>query len=167
MAWYIDTEADVQLTNKDLFTTLSLLLSQENMVQFQKMVNQFNTVFNDDFWESVSRLNRLIKGKPGGGGIPIEIWENRDYLYVVALVAGIKDKQNIKIRFRDNSTLILKVKYPLLKPVEDGFMVETEVPGFEEREINLPQPVQSSDYELDLNEGILTLSLAKQSRSED
>lgn len=154
------------MINKDLFTTLSLLFSQENMVQFQKMVNQFNTVFNDDFWESVSRLNKLIKGKPGGS-IPIEIWENRDYLYIVALVAGIKDKQSIKIRFRDDSTLILKVKYPLLKPVEDGFMVETEVPGFEEREINLPQPVKSSDYDLDLNEGILTLSLAKQSRSED
>lgn len=154
------------MINKDLFTTLSLLLSQENMVQFKKMVNQFNTVFNDDFWESVSRLNKFIKGKTGGS-IPVEIWENRDYLYIVALVAGIKDKQSIKIRFRDDSTLILKVKYPLLKPVEDSFMVETEVSGFEEREINLPQAVKSSDYELDLNEGILTLSLAKQSRSED
>ena len=86
---------------------------------------------------------------------------------MVALVAGIKDQQSIKIRFRDDRTLILKVKYPLLKPVEDGFMIETEVPGFEEREINLPQPVKSTDYELDLNEGILTLCLAKQSRSVD
>lgn len=154
------------MINKDLLTPLSLLFSQENMVQFKKMINQFNTVFNDDFWESVSRVNKLVKGKPGGS-IPVEIWEDRDWLYIVALVAGIKDTQSIKIRFKDDSTLILKVKYPLLKPVEDSFMVETEIPGFEEREINLPQPVKSSDYELDLNEGILTLSLAKQSRNED
>jgi len=150
------------LMNKDIFGPLSLLFSQDNMVQFKKMVNQFNEVFNDDFWESVSRVNQLVKGKPGGS-IPVEIWENKDYLYIVALVAGIKDKQSIKIRFKDDSTLILKVKYPLLKPIEDSFMVQTEISGFEEREIGLPQSVENSDYELDLSEGILTLTLTKQS----
>ncbi len=154
------------MINKDLFTPLSLLLSQENMVQFKKMINQFNQVFNDDFWESVTRVNQLVKGKPGGS-IPVEIWENRNHLYVVALIAGIKEKHHIKIRFKDDSALVLKVKYPLLKPVEDSFMVQTEVSGFEEREISLPQPVESNGYELDLSEGILTLTLKKQRSAED
>ncbi|MGE5604223.1 MAG: Hsp20/alpha crystallin family protein [Bacteroidota bacterium] len=154
------------MINKDLFTSLSLLFSQENMVQVKKMINQFNEVFNDDFWESIARVNQLVKGKPGGS-IPVEIWENRNHFYVVALIAGIKEKHNIKIRFKDDRTLVLKVKYPLLKPVEDSFMVQTEVSGFEEREVSLPQPVNSNDYDLDLSEGILTITLNKQSRNED
>ena len=154
------------MMNKDMFGPLSLLFSQENMVQFKKMVNQFNEVFNDDFWESVSRVNQLVKGKPGGS-IPVEIWENRKHLYVVALIAGIKEKNNLKIRFKEDSALVLKVKYPLLKPVEDSFMVQTEVPGFEEREVSLPQPVNTNDYKLDLNDGVLTLTLNKQNHNED
>ncbi len=149
------------MMNKDLFTPLSLLLSQENMLQFKRIVNQFNDVFNDDFWESVSRVNQFVKGKPGGN-IPVEIWENKNHFYVMALVAGIKDKQNIKIKFKDNNTIILKAKYPLLKPVEDSYMVQTEVSRFDEREISLAQPVDSNSYELELNEGVITLILDKQ-----
>lgn len=151
------------MINNDLFTPLSLLFSQENMVQFKKMLNQFNQVFNDDFWENIARVNQLIKSKPGGS-IPVEIWENKNHIYVVALMAGIKDRRYFKVRFKDEKTLILKIKYPLLKPAEDSFMVQTEVSGFEEREVGLPQPVESGDYELDLSEGILTLTLNKQSR---
>lgn len=157
-------EADVELMNKDLFTPLSLLFSQESMVQLGKMVNQFNNVFNDDFWEQVATVNRLVKGKPGGS-MPVEIWENKDQFYIVALVAGIKDKRDIKIRFINDSALILKVKYPLLKPVEDCFMVQTEVSRFEEKEVALAQPVMNDDYELDLNEGVLTLTLKKLNRN--
>ncbi len=151
------------MINKDLFTPLSLLFSQESMSQVKQMVNQFNDVFNDDFWERVAMVNRLVKRKPGGA-IPVEIWENKDHIYIIALVAGVKDKQDIKIRFKDNSALILKVKYPLLKPVADSIMVQTEVSRFEEREVALTQPVASNDYELNLSEGVLTLTLNKQNR---
>lgn len=154
------------MMNKDMLTPLSRLFSPESMLQIKKVVNQFNEIFNDDFWESVVRVNQLIKGKPEVA-IPVEIWESTKHFYIVALVAGIKDKQDIKIRFKDNSTLILKVKYPLLKPVEDSFMVQTEVSRFVEREVSLTQPVESNDYELDLSEGVLTLTLNKQSLNED
>lgn len=155
--------------NKELFTPLSLLLSPDNMFQLKKMVNQFNDVFNDDFWESVARVNQLMKGKSGvtSPSIPVEIWENKKHFYIVALVAGIKDKQSVKIRFKDAATLILKVKYPLLKPVEDSFMVQTEVSRFEEREIGLAQPVENGDYEMDLSDGVLTITLNKRSRNQD
>lgn len=154
------------MINKDLLTPLSLLFSQENMLQFKRVVNQFNDVFNDEFWESITRVNQLMKGKTRGN-IPFEIWENQTHVYVVVLTAGIKDKQNIRIKFKDSSVLVLKVKYPLLKPVEDSFLVETEISRFEEREINLPQSVESNDYELELNEGILVLTLNKQHQKAD
>lgn len=154
------------MMNKDLLTPLSQMFSPESILQLKKVVNQFNEVFNDDFWESVARVNQLVKGK-SRGTIPVEIWEDKTNFYITALVAGIKDKENIKIRFKDNSTLILKVKYPLLKPVEDCFLVQTEIPRFEEKEFGLTQPVESEDYELDLNEGVLTLTLQKRSRNED
>ncbi len=153
------------MINKDMLTPLSLLFSPENMLQIKNMVNQFNDTFNDDFWESIARVNKLVKGKPSGA-IPIEIWENKKHLYLMALVAGIKDKQNIKVRFKDNSTLVIKVKYPLLKPIEDSFMVQTEVSRFEEREVSLVQPVESNDYELELSEGVLTLTLNKQNHGD-
>lgn len=148
------------MMNKDVLTPLSLLFSPESMLQLKKVVNQFNDVFNDDFWESVTRVNQLVKGK-SGGSIPVEIWENNKHYYIVVLLAGIHDKHNIKIRFKDNNTLILKVRYPLLKPVEDCLMVQSEISRFEEREISLAQPVESNDYELDLNEGVLTITLNK------
>lgn len=154
------------MMNKDILTPLSLLFSQETMLQFKKMVNQFNDVFNDDFWESVARVNQFIKGRPRGS-IPVEIWENKKHFYVLALLAGVKNKQNVKIRFKDNNTMILKVKNPLLKPNEDCFMVLTEISGFEEREIGLPQPVEQDSYELDLNEGVLILTLNKQNTTEN
>lgn len=149
------------MINKDLFTPLSILFSQENMLQVKRMLNQFNEVFNDDFWESVARVNQLVKGKPSVS-IPVEIWENKNHFYIVALVAGVKDKRNLKIHLKDDSTLVLKVKYSLLKPVEDCFMVQTEVSGFDQREIALPSPVASNGYEMDLKEGILTITLEKQ-----
>lgn len=154
------------MMNNDLFTALSLLFSQENMVQFKKMLNQFNEVFNDGFWENIARVNQLVKGKPGGS-IPVEIWENTKHFYVVALMAGIKDRHHLKIRFKDACTLVIKVKYPLLKPMADCFMVQTEVSGFDEREISLPGPVVDNDYDLELREGVLTLTLNKQSQYEE
>lgn len=148
------------MMNKDILTPLSLLFSPETMVQFKKMVNQFNDVFNDDFWENIARVNQFVKGRPGGS-IPVEIWEDKQNFYIIVLLAGVKNKQNVKIRFKDERSLILKVKYPLLKPNEDCFMVSTEISGFEEREVDLPQPVVNNSYELDLNEGVLTLTLNK------
>ena len=154
------------MMNKDILTPLSLLFSPETMFQFKKMVNQFNDVFNDDFWESVARVNQFVKGRPSGS-IPVEIWEDQRKFYIIVLLAGVKNKQNIKIRFKDHNTLILKVKYPLLKPNEDCFMVSTEISGFEEREVDLPQPIENNSYELDLNEGVLTLTLIKQNPTEN
>ena len=151
------------MINKDLFTPLSILLSQENMLQVKRMVSQFNEIFNDDFWESVARVNQLVKGKPGVS-IPVEIWEDKNHFYIVALMAGIKDRHNIKIRLKDDSNLVFRVKYSLLKPVKDCFLVQTEVSGFDEREVTLPSPVVDKDYQMDLNEGILTLTLEKQTR---
>lgn len=153
------------MMNKDILTPLSLLFSPETMVQFKKMVNQFNDVFNDDFWENIARVNQFVKGRPGGS-IPVEIWEDKQNFYIIFLLAGVKNKQNVKIRFKDERSLILKVKYPLLKPNEDCFMVSTEISGFEEREVDLPQPVANNSYDLDLNEGVLTLTLNKLNSTE-
>ncbi|CCQ93341.1 hypothetical protein CULT_1300007 [[Clostridium] ultunense Esp] len=99
---------------------------------------------------------------------PVQLWESRDKFYLQAFLPGLKSEQDVQFTLKDPTTLLVKVKFPSLKPQQESRLVHSEFPHHEvNRSIRLPYPVSTKHYSSHYVKGIFTMILDKEGERED
>ncbi|WP_170287612.1 hypothetical protein [Aquibacillus halophilus] len=134
--------------------------SPEKIYEMKKMVKQYQSVLNDDFWGDIHGLGTNKKKKVQM--IPYEIWENDQNYYLSVICPGLQDRNHAKIFFHNDQVLTLKIKHHSIKPIGAVALVSSDLPQKPyEREIFLQKSVVTSDYSSTYENGILTYTFKK------
>lgn len=136
--------------------------SPEYLNQIKTMVKQYNSVMTDDFWGDLNGLTGGYKKEKAIQMLPIEIWENKDSLYLSMIVPGLEGLKDAKLFFENDQVVILKINSPSYKPAGAEILLRSETPQqMYERQIKLGKPVKTTDYSSSYQGGILTYTFAK------
>lgn len=136
--------------------------SPDYLNNIKEMVNNFNSVLNDDFWNDVNQFTGMNQKRQKKDLVPIEIWENETYYYVNLLVPGLVDASDTSVHFFSDQRIGIKARVSANQPVGAKALVLSEFPQtFFKKEINLPQPVNGERYTKNLENNILLLTLEK------
>lgn len=132
----------------------------ESLHGIKKMVKEYQTILNDDFWGDINGL-RTNKRK-NESILPVEIWEDEKNIYLLVVTPGLQDLQHAQISFQNDQECILKIKSNSLMPKNDVTLVSTELPQqYYEREIFIGKSVNTLDYSSSYEDGLLTYKLQK------
>ncbi len=95
----------------------------------------------------------------------IDVYENDDYVFVVAETPGIA-KEDIKLSISENG--ILKIKGEKKKKAEkEAIYLRNEIAsGKFEREVALPEEIDASEVEATYENGLLKAKIAKKKKEE-
>ncbi|MCG3150773.1 MAG: hypothetical protein GEEBNDBF_00034 [bacterium] len=104
-------------------------------------------------------LSRAIDDRPQGPIMPVNVWEEGEVLYLEAAVPGIS-AEALDITIQD-TRLTLRVAAPV--PSEERtYLLREQFPMEAERRLRLPYPVEVDQVTAVLRDGILTLTLPRQ-----
>lgn len=132
--------------------------SPEYLQDIRQMVKQYQAMFNEDFWKNISNLNQNGEIQR----LPIEIWENDDFIFLMVIAPGLNDLDETDVYFQSDQLLTLFIKSHTVKPETATVLLKSELPkGNYEREIYLPKPVKTMDYSVSQENGILTYIFKK------
>lgn len=132
----------------------------ESMLELRKMVKQYHSILNDDFWGDIHGLGTSKRKQVQL--IPVEIWDSEQNIYLTIIAPGLKDLNHTKIFFHNDQVLTLKIKHHSIKPPGAHALLTSELPqDMYEREIFLPKAVVTSDYSSSYEAGILTYVFKK------
>lgn len=99
---------------------------------------------------------------------PIQLWESKEKIYLMAMIPGLKSEQEVKYKFKDDKKITLSVLFPDLKPQQESRLVHSEFPlGGVERTVTLPYPVAKGRLSSHYVKGVYTLILYKEGASSD
>ncbi|MDC3417392.1 Hsp20 family protein [Aquibacillus salsiterrae] len=133
--------------------------SPEYMDDVKKMMKQYQSFFDSDFFET---MNQYQGNKDRQPHFPIEILENENFLYLNIVTPGLKDLRNSKLVFKNDREVLLKAKVTPRKTGEALTLIKSELPReVYERKIHLPKPVEETTYSSNYDDGVLTYVLKK------
>ena len=119
--------------------------SLENMHEIKKMGQHDHSGLNDEFWGDMHGVAQSKKKKTEI--IPVEVWENKENIYLIIVCPGLSTINHAKIFFHTDQVLTLKIKTHSLKPDGATTLLLSELPQQSyEREISLKKSVVTSDY---------------------
>lgn len=134
--------------------------SPENLLELKKMVKQYHSILNDDFWSNIHGLGTSKRKEIQL--IPVEIWESEHNIYLLIICPGLKELNHAKVFFQNDQVLTLKIKHQSVKPAGADTLLSSDLPQTTyEREIFLPKSVMTSNYSSSYEDGILTYVLKK------
>jgi len=114
-------------------------------------INRLGSLFDQVFGEDDGFLAQAWSG------MPVAMWEDDDHLFIEAELPGVSD-QDVDITLHNGMLSIRGER----KPEEDRrYLYNGRTYGRFEREITLPEAVQSDDVQATLKDGILCLTLPK------
>jgi HSP20 family molecular chaperone IbpA len=142
---------------------------KDYLKQIKGMMNQYNQYMDDDFWQTINRLQSISKLKEQSmNHIPIEIWETDELYHLLAYLPGLKKKEDIRLLFEDNETLFLRAKIPSLQPAAKSTKLHSEFPDqLLKRKVSFPESVSTKSYSISYNEGIVSVTLKKEQENLD
>lgn len=147
--------------NNGPFSPFHNPFSQEHLEAIKGMVEQYNQVLTDDFWQNIYGLN-VNRNHRSLNFIPVDIWETVDQFYVIAAIPGIRDTSNIKISFPESQKVMIKCKFSSFRPRKSSSPITKELPkDMLQREIRLPYPVKTRSHTSSYHNGVLKLVLTK------
>jgi HSP20 family molecular chaperone IbpA len=156
--------------NKSLFGNMGQMnqhpFSTEHLNQIKEMVEQYNSVLNEEFWSSINGMGNQ-KGSKKWSTFPIDMWESDDELFVLAYIPGIKETNQVKTSFMTERKIRIKGQVAFSQPPSTTRQLASELPNnILQRDLTLPYPVESDNYSVHLEEGVTTLILKKSDTTE-
>lgn len=131
---------------------------EEYFQNIRQMVKHYQSILNEDFWKNVSTMGQ----HQDRTNLPIEIWENDDFIFLTVITPGLKNLDRVEERFLNDQLITLKLYLPAVKPDSANVLIKSELPkGEYERDIFLPKAVETMDYSVSLESGILTYVFKK------
>lgn len=132
----------------------------ERIHELKKMVKQYHSVLNDDFWSDIHGLGTSKrKSEPM---IPIELWESDQNVCLSIIAPGLSDLNQAKVFFHNDQLLTLKIKIHSIKPTSGNQLIYSDLPQQAyEREIFLQKSVKTANYSKNYENGILTYTFKK------
>jgi HSP20 family molecular chaperone IbpA len=143
---------------------------KDYMKQIKGMMNKYNQLIDDDFWETINNLQSIShkKGSSTSNHIPIEIWETDEMYYLLLYLPGLKNKEDIRLLFEDDETLFIRAKIPSLQPIRRSTKLHSDFPNeVLERKVDFPEMVSTRSYSISYNDGIVSISLNKEKEDID
>ncbi|WP_078544548.1 Hsp20 family protein [Litchfieldia alkalitelluris] len=136
-------------------------INPKSILEMKKMVKQYHSLLNDDFWGDIHGLRTSKKKQTQM--IPVEIWEDVKHIYLCIVAPGLPSMKYAKIHFNTDQILTLKVKSHSLKPSQAVTLLSSDLPQqYYEREIPLPKSVKMSNYTSSYEDGVLTYTFIKE-----
>lgn len=134
--------------------------SSSYLDQVKEMMEQYNSVLNEEFWDNVHGMGNQKK-KRKMRSFPIEMWESDDELFVLAHIPGVKETRQVKTSFLSEKKVKVKAKLLSDQPPTAKRQLATELSDLFERDVTLPYTVESDNYSIHVDEGITTIIFGK------
>ncbi|MFC4321535.1 Hsp20/alpha crystallin family protein [Litchfieldia salsa] len=135
-------------------------INPESLHEMKKMVKQYHSMLNDDFWGDIQGLGSNKKKQ--SQRIPVEIWESDENIYLLIVAPGLTSINHTKIEFNTDQLLTLKMKLKSLRPNRAMSLLSSELPqNTYVREISLKRSVKTTDYTSSYEDGVLTYTFKK------
>lgn len=145
-----------------------------NFGQLNSMMERLNVFLNNDLMKHMYNLQSNVPNFSNtqhadpdqraqqNRGVPIQIWENNQQIYVLASIPGLKNSDDVKVIFLSDTHVRLRAKPSTNRPERSSRMVQSDFPKtFFERDIELPQAVSTAKYSTNYKDGLYTLTLHK------
>jgi HSP20 family molecular chaperone IbpA len=144
------------------FGQLNTMMDRLNMFLNNDLMRQmYNMQANTPNFSNTQHANPEQKVQQNRN-VPIQIWENNQQIYVLASLPGLKNSEDVKVTFLDDKRIRLRAKANTNRPERNSRMVQSEFPkSVIERDIELPQPVSTTSYSANYQDGLYTLTLHK------
>ena len=134
--------------------------SPEKLKEFKKMIKQYHSILNDDFWGNIQGVG--TKKEKNIEILPIEIWEDAENIYLSVVCPGLQEINHAKIFFHNDQVLTLKIKRHSIQPKDTVTLILSDLPQLSyEREIFLQKSVVTSDYCSSYEDSVLTYTFKK------
>jgi HSP20 family molecular chaperone IbpA len=142
---------------------------KDYLKQIKGMMDKYNQYMDGHFWQTINNLQSVSKLKEESmNHIPIEIWETDEQYYLLAYLPGLKKKEDIRLLFEDNETLLLRAKISSLQPAVRSTKLHSEFPNqVLKRKVTFPESVSTKSYSISYNEGIVSVTLQKKEENLD
>lgn len=141
--------------------------SSDYLDQVKEMMDQYNSVLNEDFWTNMNGMGNPKKRKKMSG-FPVEMWESDDQLFVLAYIPGVRETRQVKTSFISEKKINIKSKLLSEQPPTAKRQLATEMSdSFTERDVILPYEVESDNYSINVEKGITTLIFSKVDSNEN
>ncbi|MFC4556857.1 hypothetical protein ACFO3D_01385 [Virgibacillus kekensis] len=135
-------------------------LSAEYLDQIKEMMEQYNSVLNEEFWNNIQGISN--RGRKKMEGFPIELWESDEELFIQAYIPGVKDTRRIKVSFLSDKKLKIKATQKSEQPTTAKRQLASDFTDSHiERYVKLPYEVETDNYSIHTEAGIVTLIFNK------
>lgn len=122
-----------------------------------------------DPFDDIERILDVMTGGvgTGGGDLTVDVADTGDEYAVVADVPGVSE-EDLEITLVDSTTLHVAASYETETVDEaDRYVTRERQSGSISRQVSLPEPVDESGAEATIDDGVLTVTLPKQSTGPD
>lgn len=150
---------------KNPFSNMGMMnqhpFASDYLDQVQEAMEQYNSVFNDEFWSNVDNVGNQNRARKMTS-FPIEMWESDKELFVLAHIPRVKETRQVKISFLSKKRIKIKAKLLSDQPETSKRQLVSELsdPSIE-RDVTLPYAVKSDSYSTFVDEGVTTLIFEK------
>jgi HSP20 family protein len=120
-----------------------------------------------DPFEDIEELLEVVTGgmEPTGGSLPLDVADAGDEFVVVADLPG-SDRDDVSVTLPDETTLAIAAGRDTDVDAE-RYVTRERRRGSVSRRVGLPEPVTETETSAALEEGVLTVTLPKQSGTDD
>lgn len=120
-----------------------------------------------DPFEDIEELLDVVTGglEPTGGGLPVDVADAGDEFVVVADLPGY-DRDDVSVTMPDETTLAVAAGRETDLDA-DRYVTRERRQGSVSRRVGLPEPVVETGTSAALDDGVLTVTLPKQTGSDD
>lgn len=132
-------------------------INLEHFNQLLEQVGQFTGQMQGSTFRTQSKRSPSIRES-----FPIQIWETRERIILIASIPGLKSELDVKYSLKDAEHLRIRVKLPDFKPQQDSLLILSEIPLQEmTRTVTLPHPVTVNRSTSHYTKGLYTILLYK------
>lgn len=120
-----------------------------------------------DPFEDIEELIDVVTGglESGGGALPVDVADADDEFVVVVDLPGY-DRDDVSVTLPDETTLAVTAGRDTDVDAE-RYVTRERRRGSVSRQVGLPEPVEETETSASLEEGVLTVTLPKQTVTED
>lgn len=143
------------MENKNPYSEFDKSFISEYINDMKEMMQEFKDEFGLDINNSFKSSNMYKTNY-----IPVEIRETSNQLEIYISISN-SSPNDIDVRIKDNKNIYIKFPCPIIQPSINSTLVYSEFPKYFEREIQLPQPINTYTLEKETNHGLLCIKLFK------